>query len=347
MGSTVTTGRVAGAFRAQSGTVIYCLYEQTYEKNCYPHTPRWSAIYIGEITSALQQVFDYASCCEGGMLQKRSGWMTPEGYLKSWMSELQSPIRMTRDHSISLYVKAESIYAPLCHETLTPVAATLAAAGLPEVAAQLQAGGKAELSLLAHGDILAQLHKDHQIPAWRLLADYTRPSVDGGRDSSLGFGGARTKLEAPAFPPALVVSEHGDLILREVSGAWRCHGPRYDIMSSYIRKLAPVEHAHPGNSRHLIQSYRDYLEAAPRAEPGEFVVQTDKRLATDEWHLKRIDDAAALPGATSDNGMVTIPFSRDHEYILTHLPRNATTWHGLNEDRLQLCTAGTRRASLL
>ena len=29
MGSTVTTGRMAAAFRAQSGPVVYCLDEQT------------------------------------------------------------------------------------------------------------------------------------------------------------------------------------------------------------------------------------------------------------------------------------------------------------------------------
>ena len=73
MGSTVTTGRMAAAFRAKSGTVIYCLYEQTYEKNCYPHTPHWSAIYIGEAHGALCKIFNYASACEGGMLQNRSG----------------------------------------------------------------------------------------------------------------------------------------------------------------------------------------------------------------------------------------------------------------------------------
>ena len=55
MGSTVTTGRMAAAFRAKSGTVIYCLYEQTYEKNCYPHIPHWSVIYIGEARGRVLQ----------------------------------------------------------------------------------------------------------------------------------------------------------------------------------------------------------------------------------------------------------------------------------------------------
>ena len=77
MGSTVTTGRLAAAIRAQSGATIYCLYEQTYEKNCFPHTPRWSAIYIGHSRGALRNVFGYASMSQGRTLKNRSCRMTP------------------------------------------------------------------------------------------------------------------------------------------------------------------------------------------------------------------------------------------------------------------------------
>ena len=39
MGSTVSTGKLAAAFKATSGKIMYVLFEETYEANCYPRTP--------------------------------------------------------------------------------------------------------------------------------------------------------------------------------------------------------------------------------------------------------------------------------------------------------------------
>lgn len=347
MGSTVTTGRTAAAFKAPSGTIIYCLYEQTYEKNCTPHTPHWSAIYIGGIAGALAKIFNYASWCEGGMLQNRTGWMTPEGYLRSWMSELQSPIRMTRDHSISLYANNDSIYAPLSHDTLPAVAATLAAAGLQDAATRLHDGARATLSLFEHGELVGRLLADHHVSAWSLLPNYTRPATEAERYASLGSARGKTKIEAPHHQPALIISAHGDMILRDGGGTWRCHGSRCEIMASYIQSLAPIEQAHPGNYRHLIQSYREHLKAAPTTCPNQLLVQIDKQLATDKWAVKKIEEAATFSGATSDGDIITIPYSREHDYTLSHLPRTATTWIVLDENRLPHKASNVAQAPLL
>ena len=331
MGSTVTTGRMAAAFRAPSGTIIYCLYEQTYEKNCYPHTPHWSAIYIGQISGALQKVFNYASCCEGGMLQNRSGWMTPEGYLRSWMSELQAPIQMTRDHDVHLYMHADSIYAPLSQDSLPAVAASLTAAGLEDAATQLQAGEKVTLSLFRHGEVISLLVEKHQISAWSLLPDFARPNSEAERYASLGVQAAKARLDTPDYQPSLIVSHHGEMILRDADGVWRCKGSRSEIRASYIQGLAAIEQANPGNYRHLIQSYREHLKAAPKANPKHLLVQVDKRLATGKWEVSAIDEAAALPGAVTEGPVITIPYSTEHDHKLTHLPRAATTWRVLEE----------------
>jgi hypothetical protein len=347
MGSTVTTGRMAAAFRAKSGAVIYCLYEQTYEKNCYPHTPHWSAIYVGNAPGALRKVFNYASSCEGGMLQNRSGWMTPEGYLRSWLTELQPPVRMTRDHSISIFAKSDSIYAPLTQDMLPAVTATLSAAGLQTAAEQLLAGDKITLSLFEHGEIIATLVGEHQISAWSLLPEYTRPRAEAERFTSLGLTGAKSKAPAPVFQPALIVSEHGDIILRSADGVWRCCGSRYEIISAYIQSLAAVEQTHLGSYRTLIQSYRDHLKAARKVNPSSVTVQTDRRLAEKGWETKKIEEAAGLPGAISDGDIVTVPFSKENEYTLVHLPRAATTWHVLDECCLPRDTIHAEQVSLL
>ena len=58
MGSTITVGKHAAAFRAADGLVYYALYEKTYESNVSPKTPRWSCVHFGTLDSAIKRIFD-------------------------------------------------------------------------------------------------------------------------------------------------------------------------------------------------------------------------------------------------------------------------------------------------
>jgi hypothetical protein len=82
MGATVTTGKKAHAFLSNEGAPIFILEEQTYEKNVFPPTPKWSVIAFGAYQDVMRHVFRYASATEGGMLQGRSGCIGSEGYIK-------------------------------------------------------------------------------------------------------------------------------------------------------------------------------------------------------------------------------------------------------------------------
>lgn len=70
--------------------------------------------------------------------------------------------------------------------------------------------------------------------------------------------------------------------------------------------------------------------------PDQLLVQIDRTLATDKWAVKKIEEAATFPGATSDGDIITVPYSREQDYTLCHLPRTATTWIVLDENRLPL-----------
>ena len=104
MGATITTGKRAAAFRTNAGDVRYVLYEQTYCKNTYPHTPRWECGAIGSVEQVLRYVFRGAADCEGGMLRSQSGPLTPEGYIAGWLVELAAPRRIV-DREIPLEVE--------------------------------------------------------------------------------------------------------------------------------------------------------------------------------------------------------------------------------------------------
>ncbi len=84
MGATVTTGKAVFGFNAKSNEVIYVLAEETYEKNCYPHTPHWGVFAIGNYAEVMTKVFGRASAAEGGALTNTSNKLTPETYLRGW-----------------------------------------------------------------------------------------------------------------------------------------------------------------------------------------------------------------------------------------------------------------------
>ncbi len=124
MGATVTTGKRATAFRAPSGTIIYVLFEATYEKNCHPHTPHWGCCAIGDIAAVMERIFAYGSNSEGGMLQGRSGRITPEGYIRGWLQELSAPIEFS-DRTIQIQRGKGSLYDPIPPEALAAVGKSL------------------------------------------------------------------------------------------------------------------------------------------------------------------------------------------------------------------------------
>lgn len=102
MGATVTTGKLVMGFRS-ANKVIYLLAEETYEKNCSPHTPRWSCFAIGDYKQVMARVFAHASAAEGGGLQNRANDLTPESYIRGWNLAFHKPI-LFEDKEISFRI---------------------------------------------------------------------------------------------------------------------------------------------------------------------------------------------------------------------------------------------------
>ena len=120
------------------------------------------------------------------------------------------------------------------------------------------------------------------------------------------------------------------MILRDPDGTWRCQGWPYEIIGKFVEQIGREERGFLSNYCTLIRSFREHLKAAPKAEPARLVVRIDRQLATERWHREQIEAAAALPGASTDGDIVTVPFSTANEYLLTHQPRAAATWRVLD-----------------
>lgn len=137
------------------------------------------------------------------------------------------------------------------------------------------------------------------------------------------------------------------MILRDRDGTWRCRGWPYEIVGRFVKDLGQRDDGFPVNYCSLIRSFRDHLKAAPKADPAQLLLRINRRLATNEWERESVEKAAALHGASVEDDVVTVPFSAEHDYLLAHQPRDATTWFVLNEADLFPAIAWDRRAMVI
>lgn len=329
MGATVTCNKLAAAFRASTGTIHYVLFEETYEKNCHPHTPDWSCTHIGDIDSTLKRVFAYASHCEGGMLQGRGGHITPEGYIRSWLNELAAPVHF-EDRVITLKVD-KSFSAVLPEAKLVEIEDALTSLGRRDIADAMKKGEARQVSLYANAELLSALTKAG-VSAWRY--QWYCPQ-HGTRDTGLGYqpSPAKAKQGSPATPVFLNVDGNNRL-QRQDNGTWVCAGWAYSIVGEFIANYASVELNLPGTASKAIKSFRTAVEAALPIPPG-IRVRVDRAKAaeiTEKWVSDKIKGAEALPGAMNCGDHFEIEVDQDQIgdkgflYKLCQLPASCTQW---------------------
>src|SRR5574337_1933008 len=88
---------VKAASLVSHGQVFYAMFEQTYEANCRPHTPHWSARFFGTAEECMQRVVRVSSDTEGGCLKWAGrGDITPSAYIKRWRKAFAAAVEMPR-----------------------------------------------------------------------------------------------------------------------------------------------------------------------------------------------------------------------------------------------------------
>ena len=317
MGATVTCKKLVAAF-AGAGRVFYVLFEQTYEKNCYPHTPGWSCTYCGGIDGALRRIFRYASSCEGGMLQNRSGWITPEGYIAGWMKEMASPVRMS-DCAISLQL-GDSVCASISSGNVDAVCGILDSNGHTVAADAIRGGGQATLAL--HRDAVVVASLCATLAPWRLIQSYVAPLLEP-RDRSLGYNPRLAAGLGVARPAAFKIDGDNRLLQRE-DGSWFCAGWQHAIVSDFVKGLWKVERKEPGSFKKRIQAFRDALKSAEPVPAGAKVVVSTQAPTLDDCRRRACDEfAKRFPVTPTQEGFEAVP-SADNLYALCSFRDNAT-----------------------
>lgn len=325
MGSTVTTGKLASAFKTRRGQTIYVLFEETYEKNCHPHTPHWSCCHIGPAESALKRIFTHACSCESGMLQGRGGPITPEGYIAGWLKELADPVRI-EDRTIALKVGVH-LYATVPISKKEEAFAILNDQGRQDIVATLSEGNSAMLSLYEDGELLDKLYGEGPIAAWRAIQGSAPTYAD--RDPALGYAPQRTTASDQKLP-AFARLNREDVLVQKADGTWYLGGWAYSVVQRYIMGLWAAELQEPGSYRKRIKAYREAVTSAPPAPRGmQVAVNTSVTLESSYERDCVSKFPAKFPSAvrmTPTGYEVTVTDDARLLWELTQLPEEAATW---------------------
>lgn len=326
MGSTVTTGKLIGAFRGQDGQPCYVMFEQTYEKNCYPHTPHWSARAIGNSAQIMRAIFRSASSCEGQSLQGAGGRsITPEGYVAGWLREMANPVAMV-NLDIQLKVGKEW-YSPLTVSAFNDTKAAMQALGYGNAVAALEAGESVELSLYADSNLLSALYDGMTLGAHRVISSYNIP-VGNMHDESLGYKPQKAKAYDVTTPRCMQVRDNDNILMMGSDGQWRCEGWAYSIVAQFVASLWEAEVKEPGSYRKRIQALRACVEnAEPMPVTGVRVI-VDTSVKVEEYEQRTIERLLAKVEHSTIGQHIhfAMPQGQDEIYSLTKFPAGNTTW---------------------
>jgi hypothetical protein len=323
MGATVSTGKQAFAFTAtDSGETIYVLHEQTYEKNVFPHTPRWSCVSIGPIATVLRRIFGMAANCVSGDLQVRGGRSAPEQYIADWLKQLACPLQQ-EDQPIQLRI-AKGWDQSIPADDAPKVLAHLVANGRGELAQDLEAGLCFLSTLHAESKLVACIYGDGPLSPWRIITSMRA----GDPRPDLGYSPA---LQAPAATsriPAFLKVDGDTRLVQQDDGSWRSGGWEYQILGQFVESLWATELTHPGSYTRSIRRFREAIQSAPMVPPGTKVI-VDLSVKLDSVYQRQCCEEIGnhLPAKRTGSTLeVDLPSQASELWRLTRLPRECATW---------------------
>lgn len=329
MGATVVTGKTVAAFRhPKTGEVIYIPYEQTFEKNCHPHTPSWGPRAIGNYEQVMSRLYASAAACEGGSLQIRSGQTKPETYLKSWRICFSEPFQMG-DMEITLKLGGTSMYDTIPDSHVETALAMLDRIGRSDIAEALKIG-PVTVSLHMDVDVIIGLYGiDTALPLWKVI------------DGLSGLGYADESLAAPVvkrtvtMPTAIAYALDKENVVVSINGGPLKHmGWRYNAVGQFIRNEAySIEMQSSFNAYKLIREFRDTCENAPEL-PDSTVITVAPAKAEHSYYQENARKLAVKLGLFPSMELVPETYETTfgavremaEEYLLSTLEEVQVTW---------------------
>ncbi len=325
MGATVSTNKLAAAFTANNGKIFYVLFEESFEKNCHPHTPSWCCVAIGELAQVLRVIFISGSSCEGGMRKGAGGRdITPEGYIAGWLKQLANPVEFT-DRPIELE-SSDSWRSTVPKEQLAKVCEKLNKVGHADVATALEAGQKVQVSLFEDAELLSGMYDSILLGAWRVIGD---TPLYANRVPELGHLPTKAKGGKQDLPRFYKVSPRtADILIEGSDGQWRCEGWAYSYVASFVAGLWEAELSEPGSYRARIKAYRDAIKSADLIPKQGVKVVVDTTVTLEKYQERAVRGLIADAPHILAGSDVQFDVPEDDHMLfrVTNLPPKCTTW---------------------
>lgn len=305
MGATVTCGKLVSGFKRSDGSVVYAIFELLYEKNVYPHNPRWSAVALGSYQDVMKFVFSGAASCEGGMLQTTRGTTSPEAYLEGWKRAFNQPVTLP-DRTIRLKL-SDAWNAPLLRKDWLPAKAALESLGRIDVVTELDEGREVALSLHSDAEALVALFGiNSPFGPWRILQHGdTLTTVDKDLVPKPAIG----KVRMPVYRFYKLCAREQDLLQSVDGGPWQVVGWEYSAVGDFLRHVAyPAEVVCTGSAKSMIAAYRKMIQSTPVAPMNTTVTVTVEPEGVHSWKIDGAKRLAVALGHAEEGGPVPDSF---------------------------------------
>lgn len=261
MGSTISVARKVGAISAANGSIYYALFEKTYERNCYPHDPSWSAISFGRGPDAIRSIFNLASATTGGMLRRPGGRFTPIGYIQGWMKEIKSPFLM-KDVDIGVEVVDDQYpgRGKVGKQQLTQILHRLRDAGQETAAQQLESKGEYTIDKISEEACVLEAILGGAM-AWRFIDEW---HVSRTPAPELGWN-----PPAAAQPPIYQMPGHyrlenlENIFHKLPDGQIKVGNWQYREEGNFVSEYGEQEVAFPGHWRAAMRQMKEHFENLP------------------------------------------------------------------------------------
>lgn len=326
MGATILTGKHAAAFMRADGTVIYALFERTYEANCFPHEPRWHCQAIGTYEDAVHAITRAMNSCESQGLQAPNAMILPEKLLASWYKHLAKATTLP-DIVIVVGGAGRSELSEAQRRCAVAVLLDMERADLAEKLIE----GSLAVNLYADIEVVLRLFGvSGALRPWQALG-YDDINSLPAPGLPLRFVPSKGALNSVADPKhdVLRIGQH-HVLVREQGDKWKCWGYQYSAVQRFMAvHCRPLELAKPLSSVRAIEHFRELCRSAePTA--GDTVVEIQKPSpSAREGVVRCYHDVATRFGAVSDESVTVTVEAAGAAGMLTticDMPQDYVTW---------------------
>lgn len=318
MSSTIVIDIRVHAFERDTQTTIYVVYENTYESNVYPHTPRWGCSVVGTYEQVMAWAVLSAYYCDDGGLRGPRGSITPSYYLGKLLTAMQQPLRQ-------LPVEVELTYGENFSSLFGPSKIDFARAVFVKHNREQDfnsiVSGKPLLLNFQELDLLLDLFSFNpefgNLSAWRLFSsihDHTGPAPELALSE-------KGKSQKPLSNWSLEKATDNQYLLKVENGPWRILRSSTVVREFFTTELLAQILIEPGAYKRVLKDFNSFFKSAKFVE-DDVCISIDPAQLTHSWEINALQMFCKVIGNNEEDGPLTKPI----KFTGANLKSPESTW---------------------